>query len=682
MRSLSKSVMSMAVISIILIPILLTATNPPTIANSPTATTPLITANRASANQTQGAFYRSAELRSYGEYDNDTAWSRITIYSDPSGHTNVTYEWQIWLSTYPNTWGRRILSMDLHLQMIAPNGSRYAVLKDPGQENTPGADGVTIMPCPPYGPNDVVDQYGNVVYNSTERNEGLNNNWWNQFWWNGMGINGTWYVYGGNYSFAFNRDLNAELHGWKYDAFMKWGLCPDGLLLYTLSFASEEHATLAFMCLPTFKPQEEGWNIFGFYEDLVDAGEQVVPLSAIVPDASNCQFFPDIYFPCLTIDHPSDFAFTQGTTEPDGSPFSIGWIVALTDFGPANYSITEDTSYVESSGTIGNGTTVLTQHLNKALPPGTYIYTCTVWDSAASGPVIATEVVSDAIVVTVYAPLSIDSPPDVAYYYGTRDHSITWHPLSSCPTKYKVLDYDLSGDPPVLRQGSWDGGPITINVDGRSVGTHKFVCIVEDTNHRVSDEVIVTVARSLPPSIDSPPDMTYTFGTSGHWVTWHPSSSSPMQYKVFRLDLPDPPLFKEGSWDGSAIPVNIDGLSFGVYTFECTVWDTFGQTTSDQLIVTVPPPRPTIDSPPDVSYKVGVGYKPITWHPSSSCPSSYQVTRNGATVLSGSWAGGAITVNAGGLQVGSYTFTCTVWDTYGRSVSDSVTVLVNYSKTN
>jgi hypothetical protein len=190
--------------------------------------------------------------------------------------------------------------------------------------------------------------------------------------------------------------------------------------------------------------------------------------------------------------------------------------------------------------------------------------------------------------------------------------------------------------------------------------------------------VSVLVIMPPPPTIDSPLDIVYTVGATNQVITWHPSSDFPNKYLLYRDDSAgNHQLLRQFSWDGGAIAVNVNGVSVGTYYYRLVVFDTFNQFASDEVTVTVLSPGPSIDHPPDVSYKFGVGYKPITWNPSSSSPQKYQVTKNGAIVANGAWTGGAITVNAGGLPVGAYTFTCTVWDTCSRSVSDDVVVLVS-----
>lgn len=85
---------------------------------------------------------------------------------------------------------------------------------------------------------------------------------------------------------------------------------------------------------------------------------------------------------------------------------------------------------------------------------------------------------------------------------------------------------------------------------------------------------------------------------------------------------------------------------------------------------------PTIDHPADVSYRVGTTGHTITWHPYSSYPSSYEIRKDGNVIQSGQWIGAAIPFNVDGLQVGTYVFTCIVYDKCDQTIYDSVTVTV------
>jgi len=70
----------------------------------------------------------------------------------------------------------------------------------------------------------------------------------------------------------------------------------------------------------------------------------------------------------------------------------------------------------------------------------------------------------------------IDGPSDITYEEGETGYSITWHPRA---LNHHV--YNVTQDVTVLESDFWDGGDITIDVDGFSVGTYIFTCSVNST---------------------------------------------------------------------------------------------------------------------------------------------------------------------------------------------------------
>ena len=89
---------------------------------------------------------------------------------------------------------------------------------------------------------------------------------------------------------------------------------------------------------------------------------------------------------------------------------------------------------------------------------------------------------------------TIDQPGDITYVEGSIGHNITWHPRDANPHMYNVTKNNtlVPG-----KSGNWDGGDITVNVDGLSVGNYIFTCNVNDTfGNSVSDSVSVTVTEA------------------------------------------------------------------------------------------------------------------------------------------------------------------------------------------
>ncbi|MFX0113225.1 MAG: nitrous oxide reductase family maturation protein NosD [Candidatus Hodarchaeota archaeon] len=88
-----------------------------------------------------------------------------------------------------------------------------------------------------------------------------------------------------------------------------------------------------------------------------------------------------------------------------------------------------------------------------------------------------------------------------------------------------------------------------------------------------------------PPTLDSPADVTYTVGTTGHTITWQPSDANPYWYQIFR----DGVAIANTTWDGTAITLALDGLAVGTYNYTIVVLDRLGYRTTDEVLVKVEP---------------------------------------------------------------------------------------------
>jgi len=106
--------------------------------------------------------------------------------------------------------------------------------------------------------------------------------------------------------------------------------------------------------------------------------------------------------------------------------------------------------------------------------------------------------------------------------------------------------------------------------------------------------------QSAAPTIDHPPNITYTVGTTGHNITWHPFSESPNYYEIDMINPTPPTLFHPGlpggppvplvpkaNWTGNPITQNVDGWQVGTYYCTCTVYDTQGRNANSTVEVTV-----------------------------------------------------------------------------------------------
>ncbi|MDF1540546.1 MAG: hypothetical protein P1Q69_16740, partial [Candidatus Thorarchaeota archaeon] len=173
--------------------------------------------------------------------------------------------------------------------------------------------------------------------------------------------------------------------------------------------------------------------------------------------------------------------------------------------------------------------------------------------------------------------------------------------------------------------------------------------------------------------IDHPADITYESGSTGNTITWIPADSAPATYAIYVDWVQD----TSGSWDGSAITYNADGLSLGVHTVECSVVGDSGNPRGDIVLITVVDTlNPLINSPPDVNMVLNSTGNTLTWITSDPNPDHFVITMNTSAWSSGVWDGSNVVLNLDGLTEGVYFFTIRVNDTLGHYSEDTVLVTV------
>ncbi|UCE10227.1 MAG: right-handed parallel beta-helix repeat-containing protein [Candidatus Thorarchaeota archaeon] len=355
-----------------------------------------------------------------------------------------------------------------------------------------------------------------------------------------------------------------------------------------------------------------------------------------------------------SIDSPPDIY--RGEWDPDTLIVWSPW-----DQYPDIFEILQDGVSVDSGSWNGSAISWSTDYLTR----GTYNFTLIVGDSSS---INSTDTVM--VYVTDNRNPVIGSPADIYYVEGEAGNFINW-----------TLQEDYYVSHQVFRNGSSIAGSvygtsfIYISVSGLAPGLWNYTLIVTDIDSNTgSDSVLVTVLESGIPLINSPSDVGYIEGTTGHAITWNPVTENPTNYEV----LHNGSLFDSGTWS-SPIVIVIDGLSVGYHNMTMTVWDSSGGSASDTVFVTVTfNPPPTIDSPADIKYVESLGLGFVVWRPSDANPDSYTVYLNGSVLVEGPWAGSSINVNISGLAHGRYNVTMVVYDTGGKTANDTVIVWVVY----
>jgi hypothetical protein len=204
----------------------------------------------------------------------------------------------------------------------------------------------------------------------------------------------------------------------------------------------------------------------------------------------------------------------------------------------------------------------------------------------------------------------------------------------------------------------WRVAGIDSEGDLGTFSSYRSIFIIPDTNN---------------PVIDHPDDVPYQLEQTGNSITWAATDTNPDWFNVTLNGF----LIEEDVWDGSDIIIDVDGLPLGTHTAVCYVYDVDGNSASDSVVVIVSPiDPPTIDDVADFAYEEGTTGHNIAWHPTHPNPDMYVITRDGTIVEQDVWLGGDLTINIDGLVYGVYTYVCTVNDTEGQDVSDTVIVTV------
>ena len=94
----------------------------------------------------------------------------------------------------------------------------------------------------------------------------------------------------------------------------------------------------------------------------------------------------------------------------------------------------------------------------------------------------------------------------------------------------------------------------------------------------------VSINTTTPsPWISNHPDISYNESTVGNNLTWTMESYYPYYFEL----LLDGEEYLSGAWSSLPLTVNVDGLLTGNYTFSMNIYDHYGRTASDTVLVTV-----------------------------------------------------------------------------------------------
>jgi hypothetical protein len=104
-----------------------------------------------------------------------------------------------------------------------------------------------------------------------------------------------------------------------------------------------------------------------------------------------------------------------------------------------------------------------------------------------------------------------------------------------------------------------------------------------------SIEIAAKIPDTIAPTINHPSDVSYTEGSVNHSIVWTPADLNPASFSITRNGI----MLISGAWSGRNITLNVDDLSEGSYTFNCTIVDQAGNHASDVVTVSVTALEPT-----------------------------------------------------------------------------------------
>ncbi|UCG02614.1 MAG: hypothetical protein JSW11_01210, partial [Candidatus Heimdallarchaeota archaeon] len=269
-----------------------------------------------------------------------------------------------------------------------------------------------------------------------------------------------------------------------------------------------------------------------------------------------------------TLTSPEDISYIEGSTG-----YNISWVAIDSD--PDNYFIYKDGLRFEKGSWIsGNPIQISIDGLSS----GSYSYTLIVEDTYEN-------LVFDTVVVTVIdiamVP-SLTSSNDITYEEGATGNMIYWTVIGSNPDSYIIYQNGKE-----IETGEWISKlTVVFGVDGLSIGVYDFkLSVCNSVGYTVNDTVLVTVVPDTSaPEVISPSDITYEEGEIGCKISWTVSDTNPDTYSVYRNETE----IETGVWiDDTAIIVNIEGLSTGVYFYNLTVRDSYNNSAIDTVIVNV-----------------------------------------------------------------------------------------------
>ncbi|MFW9978874.1 MAG: DUF2341 domain-containing protein [Candidatus Thorarchaeota archaeon] len=184
------------------------------------------------------------------------------------------------------------------------------------------------------------------------------------------------------------------------------------------------------------------------------------------------------------------------------------------------------------------------------------------------------------------------------------------------------------------------------------------------------------ISDHIPPQVSSPSDINLEAGNFESYIHWTLVEQNPYLCQIY---LDGVNVF-EHPWEGSPMEMYLStddvALLLGEHNYTIVAIDSNLNSGSDQVNVIVSDTQaPIINEPSDLQIVEGSSTR-IIWSITDALPLEYTVHRDSILIQSGPLQSPIIIVGLSSLEVGSYTFTITAFDSSGNNATDSVDVQV------
>ena len=185
-----------------------------------------------------------------------------------------------------------------------------------------------------------------------------------------------------------------------------------------------------------------------------------------------------------------------------------------------------------------------------------------------------------------------------------------------------------------------------------------------------------------PVFISTPDDVEYGEGTLGPTLTWDVFDDNPVSYTVFiNGSEASPSNFADnGVWNTSTISISLAtdfSFDLGLRNLTLVLVDGCFNTAVDSVWISVlDVTPPIIEDIDDIEEDDNTNFQ-IIWNATDAHPTTYRVLRDGSEIQTGTYAiHYLIIVDCDDLSVGTYNYTCIVYDVGDNWAADTVIVTI------